>query len=39
MNNLSYVIAFFQRFAAFLAPLTSGRVNIAVAAIYSSKVM
>lgn len=27
-----------QRFAAFLAPLTSGRVNIAIAAIYSSKV-
>ncbi|KAB1216524.1 Acyl-coenzyme A oxidase 3, peroxisomal [Morella rubra] len=26
-----------QRFAAFLAPLTVGRVNIAVAAIYSSK--
>ncbi|KAE8076002.1 hypothetical protein FH972_014679 [Carpinus fangiana] len=27
-----------QRFAAFLAPLTSGRVNIALAAIYSSKI-
>uniref|UniRef100_A0A5B7BDQ3 Acyl-coenzyme A oxidase n=1 Tax=Davidia involucrata TaxID=16924 RepID=A0A5B7BDQ3_DAVIN len=27
-----------QRFAAFLAPLTSGRVTIAVSAIYSSKV-
>lgn len=27
-----------QRFAAFLAPLTSGRVNIAVTAIYISKV-
>lgn len=39
MNILSNVIAFFQRFAAFLAPLTSGRVNIAIAAIYSSKVM
>ncbi|XP_041005350.1 acyl-coenzyme A oxidase 3, peroxisomal-like [Juglans microcarpa x Juglans regia] len=26
-----------QRFAAFLAPLTTGRVNIAIAAIYSSK--
>lgn len=28
----------FQRFAAFLAPLTFGRVNIAVNAIYISKV-
>ncbi|PON81585.1 Acyl-CoA oxidase [Trema orientale] len=27
-----------QRFAAFLAPLTCGRVNIAVSAIYSSKI-
>ncbi|KAL9268465.1 Acyl-coenzyme A oxidase 3, peroxisomal-like protein [Drosera capensis] len=27
-----------QRFAAFLAPLTSGRVNIAVSAVYESKV-
>ncbi|KDP31760.1 hypothetical protein JCGZ_12221 [Jatropha curcas] len=27
-----------QRFAAFLAPLTSGRVTIAVSAIYSSKI-
>lgn len=27
-----------QRFAAFLAPLTSGRVNIAVSAIYISKI-
>ncbi|GAB4859615.1 Acyl-coenzyme A oxidase 3, peroxisomal [Ancistrocladus abbreviatus] len=27
-----------QRFAAFLAPLTSGRVNIAVSAVYMSKV-
>ncbi|KAL5573649.1 hypothetical protein UlMin_023246 [Ulmus minor] len=27
-----------QRFAAFLAPLTSGRVTIAVSAVYSSKV-
>lgn len=28
----------FQRFAAFMAPLTSGRVTISVAAIYSAKV-
>lgn len=28
-----------QRFAAFLAPLTSGRVNIAVNAVYISKVL
>lgn len=28
-----------QRFAAFLAPLTSGRVTIAVSAIYSSQVI
>ncbi|KAI4319762.1 hypothetical protein MLD38_033324 [Melastoma candidum] len=27
-----------QRFAAFLAPLTSGRVNIAISAIYSAKI-
>lgn len=29
----------FQRFAAFLAPLTSGRVTIATSAVYSSKVI
>lgn len=29
----------FQRFAAFLAPLTSGRINITVSAVYMSKVM
>lgn len=28
-----------QRFAAFLAPLTSGRVTIAVSSIYTSKVL
>jgi len=28
-----------QRFAAFLAPLTSGRVTIAVSSVYISKVM
>ena len=27
-----------QRFAAFMAPLTVGRVNIAVSAVYQSKV-
>ncbi|KAI3440773.1 uncharacterized protein J3R85_003230 [Psidium guajava] len=27
-----------QRFAAFLAPLTAGRINIAVSAIYSAKI-
>ena len=30
--------ALIQRFAAFLAPLTAGRVNIAVTAVYQSKV-
>lgn len=33
-----YIFIMFQRFAAFLAPLTSGRVTIAANAIYVSKV-
>lgn len=36
--RLSFV-SLIQRFAAFLAPLTSGRVTIATSAIYSAKVM
>lgn len=43
MSQLQFIIyidehQFMQRFGAFMAPLTSGRVTIAVSAIYMAKV-
>lgn len=38
LNAQLACINIFQRFGAFMAPLTSGRVTIAASAIYMSKV-
>lgn len=38
-NYVIYSLMMLQRFAAFLAPLTSGRINIAVSSVYMSKVL